>query len=75
MYHLEERSVSTAIRYEKCAQIFFLSANKNLSDTQFVTLQTAIRYNVNMVLTSSKQRVKIGSSCSLWNEIKRGVPC
>ena len=25
-------------------------------------------------LTSSKQRVKIGSSYSIWNEIKRGVP-
>ena len=25
-------------------------------------------------LTSLKQRVKIGSSYSLWNEIKRGVP-
>ena len=25
-------------------------------------------------LTSCKQRVKIGSSCSVWNEIKRGVP-
>ena len=29
MYHLEERSVSTAIRYEKCAQIFVSSVNKN----------------------------------------------
>ena len=25
-------------------------------------------------LTSRKQRVKIGSSYSIWNEIKRGVP-
>ena len=25
-------------------------------------------------LTSRKQRVKIGSSYSVWNEIKRGVP-
>ena len=25
-------------------------------------------------LTSRKQRVKIGSSCSLWNEIKIGIP-
>ena len=29
MYHLEERSVSTAIRYKKCAQIFVSSVNKN----------------------------------------------
>ena len=47
MYHLEERSVSIAVRYEKCAQIFVSSVNKTLSDIQFVTLQTAIRYNVN----------------------------
>ena len=47
MYLLEERSVSTAVRYEKCAQIFVSSVNKTLSDIQFVTLQTAIRYNVN----------------------------
>ena len=26
---LEERSVSTAIRYKKCAQTFVLSVNKN----------------------------------------------
>ena len=45
MYHLEE--ISTAVRYEKCAQIFVSSVNKTLSDIQFVTLQTAIRYNVN----------------------------
>ena len=25
-------------------------------------------------LTSRKQRVKIGLSCSVWHEIKRGVP-
>ena len=25
-------------------------------------------------LTSGKQRVKIGSSYSIWNEVKRGVP-
>ena len=47
MYHLEERSVSTAVQYEKCAQIFVSSVNKTLSDIQFVTLRTAIRYNVN----------------------------
>ena len=29
MYHLEERSVSTAIHYKRCAQIFVLSVNKN----------------------------------------------
>ena len=29
MYHLEEGSVSTAIQYEKCAQIFVSSVNKN----------------------------------------------
>ena len=29
MYHLEERSVSTAIRCKKCAQIFVLSVNKS----------------------------------------------
>ena len=29
MYHLEERRVSTAIQYKKCAQIFVSSVNKN----------------------------------------------
>ena len=29
MYHLEERSVPTAIRYKKCAQIFVSNVNKN----------------------------------------------
>ena len=29
MYHLEEGSVSTAIQYEKCAQIFVSRVNKN----------------------------------------------
>ena len=29
MYHLEERSASTAIRYKKSAQIFALSVNKS----------------------------------------------
>ena len=29
LYHLEECSVSTAIRYKKCAQIFISSVNKN----------------------------------------------
>ena len=29
MYHLEKRNVSTAIWYEKCAQIFVSSVNKN----------------------------------------------
>ena len=29
MYRLEERSVSTAVRYEKCAEIFVSSVNKN----------------------------------------------
>ena len=50
MYHLEERSASTAIPYKKCAQIFVSSVKKTLSDIQFVTLRRATRYNVNMVL-------------------------
>ena len=29
MYHLEELSVSIAIQYKKCAQIFVSSVNKN----------------------------------------------
>ena len=29
MYHLEERSVSTAIRNKKCAQTFVSTVNKN----------------------------------------------
>ena len=29
MYHLEERSVSAAIRYKKCAQMFVSSATEN----------------------------------------------
>ena len=29
IYHLEERSASTAIRHEKCAEIFVSSVNKN----------------------------------------------
>ena len=29
MYHLEERSVSAAIQYEKYSQIFVSSVNKN----------------------------------------------
>ena len=48
-YHLEDRIVSAAIRYKKCAQIFVSSVNKTLSDIQFVTLRSAIWYNVNMV--------------------------
>ena len=47
MYPLEERSISDAIRYEKCAQIFVSSMNKNL-------IRYAIRdaTNVSMVFTS-----------------------
>ena len=29
MYHLEERGVSTAIRYKNCAQILVLSVNES----------------------------------------------
>ena len=29
MYHLEEGSISTAIRYKKCAQIFAVDVNKS----------------------------------------------
>ena len=29
MYHLEERNVSTAIRYKKCTQIFVSRVNQN----------------------------------------------
>ena len=46
---LEERSVSTAIRYKKCGQIFVSSVVKSPIRYTNVTLRTAIRYNVNMV--------------------------
>ena len=53
VYHLEERNVSTAIRYKSLLKYSFQVWTKTLSDIQFVTLRTAIWYNVNMVLIAN----------------------
>ena len=76
IYHLEERSVSTAIRYKKCAQIFVVDVNK--SPIRYIFRDATKSYTVcSSFRTSQKEltrytndpNVHIRIFCKRWSLI------
>ena len=66
MYHKEERNVSTAIQYKKCAQIFIFSVNKSLA---FVPHRLSLIPLMNFVLLFEISMMEKLTKCSTMSRI------